>query len=73
MTMPAAPDQGMAQVLIKLGEMGAQLAAIDERLKAVPDHETRIRALEKWRYSLPISLVASIGSIILAIWKATGR
>ena len=35
----------VSQVLVKQGEMGATLARIDERMKAVPDHELRIREL----------------------------
>jgi hypothetical protein len=47
MTAPAAtPVDISAQILLKLGEMSAQLAVMDERLKDLPDHETRIRILE---------------------------
>lgn len=34
------------QILLALGELKAQVAVVDERLKVVPDHEQRIRALE---------------------------
>lgn len=58
----------------KLGELGVQLARIEEQLKGVAsagtDHESRIRALERWSYSLPVSLAISIA---LAAWKAIGR
>ena len=39
-------DGTLAQILLKMGEMGNQLAAIGEQLKALPDHENRIRGLE---------------------------
>lgn len=77
MTTPSAPDPSggglLGQILIKQGELGTQLAVISEQLKAVPDHETRIRSLEKWRYSMPISLLVSLASIVLTILKLTGR
>jgi hypothetical protein len=69
MTLP--PDDGVpAQILIKLGEMGAQLAVIAEQLKDIPDHEARLRVLERARWPLPtVALVASVGAGIAA-WVA---
>lgn len=56
MTMPDTPAGGDAlqgQILLELGrvstqisQMSTQVAVMDERLKAVPDHENRIRFLE---------------------------
>ena len=48
MTMPESPPgEGMqGQILLKLGEISTQIAVITEQLKAVPDHETRLRILE---------------------------
>jgi hypothetical protein len=33
------------------------------------DHEKRLRAIERWMYAIPASLVAAIGSIIVALNK----
>jgi hypothetical protein len=52
----------LVDVFAKQVEMGAQLAVIHEQLKAIPDHEQRIRALERWRYSLPIAMLAALAS-----------
>lgn len=50
---PGGPDGALlAQILLKQGEMSTQLAVISEQLKAVPDHETRIRGLERFRWTL---------------------
>lgn len=46
MTAPAPPTATTDQILLKLGEMAATLAVMDERLKAVPDHESRLRGVE---------------------------
>ena len=51
--MPQTDDANAAAILIKLGEMGAQLAVIGEQLKSIPDHEQRIRDLERGRWPLP--------------------
>jgi hypothetical protein len=52
MTAPPAPVVPQAPVTIldvytKQVELGAQLLVIHEQLKAIPDHETRIRRLEE--------------------------
>lgn len=67
MTMPARPaasgdtmtvqhsssvDTGVAQILVELGTIKTTMAVMDERLKVVPDHEQRIRALEQFKYVL---------------------
>lgn len=45
-------DSGLlAQILLKQGEMGIQLAVIAEKLEDVKDHENRIRALERFRWA----------------------
>jgi len=60
----------LAQILVKQTEMSTQLAVISEQLKAVPDHETRIRSLEKWRHGLPQTGLLAAGSAALAIYSA---
>lgn len=68
--MPPDHDGTIAQVLIKLGEVGAQLAVISEQLKAIPDHEARLRKLESARWPVPtVAAVASVGSVVAA-WVA---
>jgi hypothetical protein len=50
--MPDEHDGMLAQILLKQGEMGVQLAVISEQLKGLPDHETRLRSLEGFRWKL---------------------
>jgi hypothetical protein len=52
----------MSDVTFKVSEISTQLAVITEQLKAVPDHESRIRALEQFRYR--IAGAAAIGSVL---------
>ena len=61
--MAAAPVT-LLDVFAKQIEMGAQLAVIHEQLKAIPDHEQRLRALETARakvYGAAITLGAVAG------------
>jgi hypothetical protein len=60
----------LAQILSKQAEMGIQLAVIGEQLKSVPDHEVRLRALERWRYALPASVLAALVSAAGAVAAA---
>lgn len=43
-----------AQILLRLGEMSTQLALINQKVDGIPvaDHEVRIRALERFRWTL---------------------
>lgn len=67
---PADPTAMLSQILLKQGEMGTQLAVISEQLKAVPDHESRIRKLEQWRYGLPLSGLLAVASIAISVYQA---
>jgi hypothetical protein len=60
----------LSQILLKQGEMGIQLAVISEQLKAVPDHENRIRSLERWKYALPVAGLLAFGSLVLTVYQA---
>jgi hypothetical protein len=69
MTMP--PDDGttglLGQILAKQGEMSVQLAVISKTLEQIPDHETRLRALERGRWPLP-SVAVLVSAV--ALWLA---
>ncbi len=61
--IPASPVT-ILDVYTKQVELGAQLAVIHEQLKAIPDHEARIRRLEEakariYGAALAISLIVS--------------
>ncbi len=45
-------------VYTKQIELGAQLAVIHEQLRAIPDHESRLRALERFRFTLMGAAIA---------------
>jgi hypothetical protein len=59
----------LSQILIKQGEMGVQLAVISEQLKVMPDHEQRLRALERFRFTLLGTVIAaSAATSALGTW-----
>jgi hypothetical protein len=67
MTMPGSDGEIPAQVLIKLGEISAQLMVMQKDLDKLPDHENRIRDLEKGRWPVPtISAIAAVGAVAAA-------
>ena len=57
-----------------LERLTGHLEAIDQRNlasdKSLADYENRIRALERWRYALPASILLGLGSAAGAITAA---
>lgn len=54
-----------------------RLARIETTLEEIrrdrADHESRIRAIEKWRYSIPATFITSVVSAAVAIYGQLGR
>ena len=48
----------------KVTRMEGALAVL---MPQVPDHETRLRALERWRYALPTSLIMGAAGLVVAV------
>jgi hypothetical protein len=68
----------LKDVYIELMKIKESLSEIkgkaDTTASAVPDHETRIRSLEKWRYALPPAILLALASIVvglLELFKST--
>lgn len=55
---------GLVDVYAEQLRTGERVKILTEQL---PDHETRLRELERWRYALPASLATAVASGILAI------
>ncbi len=58
-----------SQILIELGKISAQIAAMNEQLKSIPDHESRIRALERFRFTI-VGAVITVSAVFsgLGTW-----
>jgi hypothetical protein len=63
------------RIFQKLDELGGQttqvlveIGKLQEQVKDLPDHESRIRSLEKWRWSL----VGGLGLLTTAFTAYTG-
>jgi len=61
----AAAPVTILDVFTKQVEMGAQLAVIHEQLKAIPDHEARIRVLEASRSKM-MGAAAAVAALVSA-------
>lgn len=55
----------------KTAEALTAIARCEEQLKDLPDHEIRLRSLEKWRYGLPIAGLTAVISAALSAWSYT--
>lgn len=66
------------QIAADVSAVRAEVASISGRLGVTEsraadadavrqDHEARLRALERWRYALPVSAVGSIAAVITEI------
>lgn len=51
-----------AQILLKLGELSAAIQVMNEKLSKLPDHEERIRQLERFRYLLTGAVLLGSGA-----------
>lgn len=46
------------------------ITELREQAKAVPDHEARIRLLERWKYGLPVAGLTAVISAGISAWTA---
>ena len=67
----------LKDVLVQVTAIAGHMSAVDKRNTIADeihrDHEARLRMLEKWRYSLPVSLFIAGGSALvsaLAMWHS---
>lgn len=57
----------LKDVYIELMKIKETLGELKNSADKVPDHETRIRALEKWRYALPPAIILALMSAIVSV------
>lgn len=41
--------------------------------RELSDHEDRLRAIERWKYSVPTAAVTAVVSAVVAVAKTTGK
>lgn len=75
MGQPAMPPSSdpTSQILVELGKINVTLAIMSKTMEAIPDHESRIRKLEAWRYGLPLSGLLAIASAALSVYSVMHR
>jgi len=52
-------------------QMLVALTQVQEQVRVVPDHENRLRTVERWRYGLPMTGLVAIVSATVSAWTAT--
>ncbi len=45
----------------------ADVAEMHSAVAHIPDHESRIRKLEAWRYAVPSSVILAAGALVAAL------
>lgn len=62
---PMVPPDDLAAMWKFLRVMGTDVTIIKERVSVLPDHEDRIRSLEKWKNAIPAAVVLAIVAAIV--------
>ena len=57
----------LKDIYVELRRLQDTVAAMTPQSVQINDHEGRLRALERWRYALPTSLLLALGSSGLAV------
>ena len=57
----------LKDIYIELRRLQDTVAAMTPQATQLADHENRIRSTERWRYSLPVSLVLALGSSAVGV------
>lgn len=68
--MAATEDENQGVVRITLRDVYNEVSALREDVRplvgAVPDHEKRIRTLERWAYGLPPTFILALAAMLKA-------
>lgn len=72
--MPARTDDSLTRV--ELARLEGTVSALVRELQAMretvdnrfSDHESRIRTNERWRLTMPPTLLTSVAALVLTIW-----
>lgn len=59
----------LTDVYVKLCHLEDKVAEMTPQADSIKDHETRIRAVERWKYAFPVSLVVVFGEAVALIVK----
>lgn len=46
---------------------------LDQQLSGQLDHEVRLRAIERWKYALPIASITAVASGVLTAFNLFGK
>jgi hypothetical protein len=62
---------GVDQVRLAVERLTGHVEAINQRDgitdRLLADYENRLRALERWRYALPTSVILGLGSVVTTV------
>lgn len=73
--MAPAESEGGVYITTKdiYDEVKGMRVEVQSVASRVPDHEIRIRALEKWKYGIPIAALTSVGAVLVDLFHTHGK
>ncbi|MGX4737101.1 hypothetical protein [Kitasatospora griseola] len=68
---------GAREIYDEVIGLRAEVRSIGQQAESVrtelDDHEARLRALEAWRYALPVAALSGIGGALVAVVQAVAK
>ncbi|MER5862212.1 hypothetical protein [Kitasatospora sp. NPDC002040] len=68
---------GAREIYDQVIELRSEVRSIGQQAEGVraelDDHESRLRALEAWRYALPVAALTGVGGALVAIVQAVAK
>jgi hypothetical protein len=58
---------------VEIRKLQDSVLLMTPQAQKLEDHDQRLRALEKWKYALPSSLIVSATAIVVAIVEGTNH
>lgn len=69
MTPEPAARIGIKEIYDKLCVVEDKVNAMTPQGEKITDHEVRLRSLERWKYSIPASLVIAAAAIVTTLFR----
>jgi hypothetical protein len=60
--------ESLLRIQDQMGRQSEALARLEEKVGDIPDHEVRLRVLERWKYGLPVTGATAVASALLSAW-----
>lgn len=73
MAVPQDNPQPPSDAFVVVDRLARIEVKLDEVLKVHADHENRLRAVERWKYALPVTAFTALVSVVLTVIGIYGK